>query len=74
MLLLTHRLPDRPEPAPGTSRLDAMDRDQLMKLRKEDEKWRAGRNISDLDFFALHGHWPEQGCSPECDVKSDRSR
>ena len=32
----TGRWPDRPDPAPGTHRLDAMDREGLVKLWKED--------------------------------------
>jgi hypothetical protein len=36
VFVATGRWPDRPDPAPGTSHLDAMDRAGLVKLWKED--------------------------------------
>jgi len=65
-LAATGHWPDRPEPAPGASRLDTMDRLSLLNLWTEDQRLLAGRNSDELGFYAIHGHWPEQGCSAEC--------
>lgn len=62
----TGQWPDRPEPAPGMSSLDKMDRASLIKLWKEDQQKFEGRNREQMLFFAIHGHWPEQGCGTEC--------
>ena len=56
----TGNWPDRPEPAPGTCRLDTMDRASLIKLWKEDLQLFAGRSGDELEFFAIHGEWPGQ--------------
>lgn len=69
--------PDRPEPAPGMSRLDAMDRLSLITLWKKDEQNLIGRNGKEKEYFAIHGHWPEQGCSSNCikhPVHSEREK
>jgi hypothetical protein len=50
---------DRPEPAFGTSRFDSMDRASLEKLWKEHVAAFAGRDGSELEFYAVHGYWPE---------------
>lgn len=62
----TGDLPERPDPLPGESRLDRMDRKSLLNLWKEDQKHHQGRNREQLRFYALHGHWPEQGCDTNC--------
>jgi hypothetical protein len=62
----TGQRPERPEPAPGMSRLDGMTREELQKLWKEDQQWLAGRNREEWGFFSIHGHWPEQGCGANC--------
>ncbi|HST09619.1 MAG TPA: hypothetical protein VLL05_04535, partial [Terriglobales bacterium] len=62
----TGQWPDRPEPAPGMSSLDKMDRTCLIKLWKEDQQNWEGRNREEMLFFAIHGHWPEQGCGTKC--------
>lgn len=62
----TGQWPDRPEPAPGASTLDTMDRSELIKLWQEDLRDFAGRNSEELEFFAVHGYWPEQHCREEC--------
>ena len=62
VLAATGQWPDRPEPAPGTSSLDDMSRQDLIKMWKEALRRFAGRNSEDLEFYALHGHWPEQAC------------
>lgn len=51
---------DRPEPAFGTSRFDAMDRSTLMELWTENMATFAGRDGKELEFYAVHGYWPEQ--------------
>src|SRR5215467_11852359 len=50
----------RPERALWTSRFDSMDRASLIKLWKEDLETFAGRSSDELEFYAVHGHWPEQ--------------
>lgn len=62
----TGNLPERSDPMPGESRLDGMDRRSLLSLWKEHEKDHEGRNREQLRFYALHGHWPEQGCDRHC--------
>lgn len=59
-LAATGQWPDRPEPARGRSRLDLMDHPSLIKLWREDLEKFAGRNSGELEFYALHGHWPEE--------------
>jgi hypothetical protein len=60
VLTVTGRLPPEvPEPPPGTSRLDKLDRKSLIKLREEDERAWTGRSYEELDFFTHHGHWPD---------------
>ena len=58
VLAATGQWPDRPEPAPGMSHLDTMDRLGLIKLWREDLRRFAGHNSEELEFYALHGHWP----------------
>jgi hypothetical protein len=59
-LASTGQWPERPEPAPGASPVDAMGRSNLRKLWKQDLEKFAGRNSGELEFYALHGHWPEE--------------
>jgi hypothetical protein len=66
MWAATGRQPERPEPAPGMSRLDNMTREELQRLWKEDQQPWVGRNRKELGFYALHGHWPEQACGTNC--------
>jgi len=56
-LAVTGQWPYRPEPAPGTSRLDSMDRVSLRKLWQKDRRQFAGRSGDELEFFAIHGYW-----------------
>ena len=65
-LASTGQWPDRVDPPPGASRLDAMDRQSLLKLWKEDQAKFAGRNREDIAFFTRYGHWTEQACGPTC--------
>jgi hypothetical protein len=51
-----------PDPPPGSTPLDKLDRKALLKLWEEDRRWSAGRSSAELGFFAEHGHWPEQAC------------
>jgi hypothetical protein len=55
---------DRPEPAFGSSRLDSMDRASLEKLYGKYVAALGGRNSAELEFFAIHGYWPEQRDCP----------
>jgi hypothetical protein len=66
MWTATGHCPERPEPSPGTSRFDNMEREELRKLWKDHERAWAGRNREEIGFFASHGHWPEQGCGTNC--------
>jgi hypothetical protein len=52
--------PSRPEPAPGASPLDSMDRPALIKLWKESLQFFAGRTRSELEFYVVNGYWPEE--------------
>lgn len=65
-LAATGEWPNRPDPLPGTSRLDNMNRKELLALWKQDQAEFAGRNQEQLIFYARHGHWPEQSCGPDC--------
>jgi hypothetical protein len=67
-LAATGEWPDRPDPLPGNSRLDRMSRKELLELWKEDRNNFVGRNQEQLAFYIRHGHWPEQGCGPDCVV------
>ena len=62
-LATTGQIPNRPQPLPGTSPLDNMTREELHKLWEENKRVFFGRNSKELDFYAVHGHWPEQGCA-----------
>ena len=62
----TCKWPNRSEPLPGESRFDEMDRRSLLSIWKEREKHYECRNREQLRFYALHGHWPEQGCAKNC--------
>ena len=73
-LAATGQWPDRPDPAPGTSRLDTMDRKELIKMWKDDQKEFGGRNSADLAYYATHGHWQEQGCGKGCLAESRAAR
>ena len=69
--ILTSKWPARPDPPPGASRLDKMDRQSLLKEWKEKQEeldWRNDRH----HFFAEHGHWPEQSCGADCFVAGRR--
>jgi hypothetical protein len=56
-----------PDPPPGSTPLDKLNRKALLKLWEEDRRWSAGRSSAELGFFADHGHWPEQACEkPDC--------
>ena len=74
-LAVTGHWPDRPEPGPGASKLDEMNREDLIKLWKEALRQFAGRNGDEMEFYAIHGHWPERGCNDECQArKSSKPR
>ena len=50
-----------PNPAPNrSSRLDQLERDDLLKRWQEDMVYHEGRSSEDLQGFAEHGRWPEQ--------------
>ena len=65
-----------PEPLPealprGASRLDSLDRKELLKLWQADERAVArgikemkGRSTDELKYHMEHEHWPEQLCDP----------
>ena len=66
-------LPSPPPTPPGASRLDAMDRKTLHEMWQSYER-RAPqfdlRSEEDLEFFCIHGHWPEQQCEDaDCTAK-----
>ena len=69
MLASTGQWSNRPEPAPGASTLDAMDRPSLLTMWKQAQQQSAGRNDEELAFYACHGHWPEQACGECCPVR-----
>jgi hypothetical protein len=54
--------PQAPEPPPGTSRLDKLERKSLLRLWQEHEREWMRRSDKELDFFTHHGHWPERAC------------
>ena len=58
---MTGQRPQRPGPAPGMSPIDDMEREQLLKMWKEDEREFAGRNCAELAYFALNGYWVGAG-------------
>ena len=68
-LAIHWRFPD-PLPEPlrkGASRLDGLDRKNLLKLWEEEEyetariiREQEGRNEDELKFKLHHGHWPEE--------------
>jgi hypothetical protein len=62
----TGRWPERSEPAPGSSRLDTMDRKCVRKLRQADQREFGTRSGNELEFCAIHGHWPEKRCGEGC--------
>jgi len=70
----TAQCPEHPEPLPGMSPIDDMEREDLRKLWKEEQQEWAGRNREDLAFFGLHGHWPERACGTECMKTQERER
>ena len=68
-LAVRWRFPDPlPEPlTKGASRLDGLDRKNLLKLWEEEEyetarimREQEGRNEDELKFKQQHGHWPEE--------------
>lgn len=59
-LAMTGQWPNRPEPPFGSSRFDSMDRPSLTRLCKEDLEAFVGRSSDELEFYALHGHWPNE--------------
>ena len=73
-LATTGEWPNRPDPLPGTSRLDKMSRKELLELWKEDDEEFAGKNQEQLDFFVRHSHWPEQSCGPDCTAAEVESK
>jgi hypothetical protein len=66
MWAATGKRPERPEPTPGMSPIDNMEREQLVKMWKEDQNKFAWRNCAELAYFTLHGHWAEQACKTRC--------
>jgi hypothetical protein len=66
------RLPEPlPEPLPmGKSRLDGLDRKNLIKLWRENDRIYRGRSREEMLSFAIHAHWPEQACDERCDEKN----
>jgi|SRR5271157_5194922 len=70
----TGQYPGRPEPPPGMSPIDNMEREELRKLWKEEEQTWSGRNREEMVFFCLHGHWPERACGTECMNTQERER
>jgi hypothetical protein len=56
-----------PEPLPqGASRLDGMDRKNLIKMWEADERKFGNRTKEELNFYCVHGHWPGQQCDERC--------
>ena len=61
-----------PEPLPrGASRLDSLERKELLKLWEAEERAIArgitemkGRSADELKYEMEHEHWPEQLCGP----------
>jgi hypothetical protein len=51
-----------------------MSRKELLELWKENQQEFAGRNREQLDFFARHGHWPEQSYGPDCKAAEVESK
>ncbi len=74
ILATTAQYPERPEPSPGMSPIDDMEREELRKQWQEEEQGLAGRTRQDLAFFCLHGHWPERACGTECMRTEERER
>jgi hypothetical protein len=67
--VLTGRPPEAPEPPPGTSRLDKLDRKNLIKLWEEYVRTWTSRSDEELSFFVHHRHWPERACkTSDCQV------
>ena len=62
----TGEWPNRPDPLPGSSRLDRMSRKELIELWKENQDRFVGRNQGQLAFYIRRRHWPEQSCGPDC--------
>ena len=59
-----------PEPLPiGKSRLDGLDRQNLIKLWRENDRIYRGRSREEMLSFAIHAHWPEQACDERCDAQ-----
>jgi hypothetical protein len=57
--------PQPPEPARGTSRMDSLNRKELLRMFEDHERWSAkfaSRSDEQKEFFCTHGHWPEEGC------------
>jgi hypothetical protein len=74
-IALDWRFPEPlPEPLPrGMSELDRLDKKTLLKRFEEDERETsrimremAEHSEDERKFDVRHGHWPEQGCGPEC--------
>ena len=59
-----------PEPLPpGASRLDGMDRKDLIRMWEADERKFGNRTSEELSFYCVHGHWPGQLCDERCCLK-----
>lgn len=71
---LEGRLPEPlPDPLPaGASRLDGMDRENLIRMWEDDERTFGNRTSEELNFYCVHGHWPEQRCDEPCCAKVKR--
>lgn len=52
--------PDRPEPDPGTSNLDLLNRPCLIQRWREHLETFPGRTSDELEFYAVHGNWPRE--------------
>jgi hypothetical protein len=66
-LLTTGKWPERLEPIPGASQLDAIDRKTLLKRWEQQDQVCYGRGLPEIKYYDEHGHWPEQACDAQCD-------
>jgi hypothetical protein len=56
------------DPPPGSSRLDNMDRRDLLELWKKCKERFEGRGREQMEFFTRNRHWPEQSCGAQCKI------
>jgi len=66
-----------PEPLPnplpaGASRLDGMDRKNLIRMWEANERTFGNRTSEELNFTVCTEHWPEQRCDEPCCLKVKR--